>query len=392
MALVLALGRATAGAAPALYACAALQLGLLGAFLAACAAAGAAPEPYWAPPCVGSGATCIAGAFALGPKHWLILSSWILACAGALLLAPAATLRVARDDAVANDATAFILQAPFSMPGLAFGAMRRAGGAVFGGRADAALGHALFAASTVGLAVAVLAAWRRRAIFDHFEPKWAALTFPFCLSALCALGYSKGGGLALRIYALALAAAAAALVVCVAAGDARLLVGALRERRRGNESGKGTESGEDYKAYNRRRWGGDGWTRSLRAKGRAVGAPFANWQTWPHTMRAHQLMMFAPHEKEHELKERLFEAVYERGENISDLETLCRIAGDAGLDTAGFRAVADTRRRAARSRAQAARRPGRAFFIVHGAEDKQPIGFSGAVDPDEFEKILHQVL
>ena len=241
MALVLALGRATAGAAPALYACAALQLGLLGAFLAACAAAGAAPEPYWAPPCVGSGATCIAGAAALGPRHGLVLASWALACAGALLLAPAATLRVARDDAVANDATAFILQAPFSMPGLAFGAMRRAGGAVFGGRADAALGHALFAASTVGLAVAVLAAWRRRrAIFDHFEPKWAALTFPFCLSALCALGYAKGGGLALRIYALALAAAAAALVVGVAAGDARLLVGALRERRRGNESGKGS--------------------------------------------------------------------------------------------------------------------------------------------------------
>ncbi|EGB05970.1 hypothetical protein AURANDRAFT_15199, partial [Aureococcus anophagefferens] len=130
-------------------------------------------------------------------------------------------------------------------------------------------------------------------------------------------------------------------------------------------------SGEDYKAYNRRRWGGDGWTRSLRAKGRAVGAPFANWQTWPHTMRAHQLMMFAPHEKEHELKERLFEAVYERGENISDLETLCRIAGDAGLDTAGFRAVADTR--AARDGvnrecAQASARgvQGVPFFIVHG--------------------------
>ena len=125
MALVLALGRATAGAAPALYACAALQLGLLGAFLAACAAAGAAPEPYWAPPCVGSGATCIAGAAALGPRHGLVLASWALACAGALLLAPAATLRVARDDAVANDATAFILQAPFSMPGLAFAATPR---------------------------------------------------------------------------------------------------------------------------------------------------------------------------------------------------------------------------------------------------------------------------
>ena len=111
----------------------------------------------------------------------------------------------------------------------------------------------------------------------------------------------------------------------------------------------------------------------------------------------HKGNALAPHEKEHELKERLFEAVYERGENISDLETLCRIAGDAGLDTAGFRAVADTR--AARDGvnrecAQASARgvQGVPFFIVHGAEDKQPIGFSGAVDPDEFEKILRQVL
>ncbi|KAH8055161.1 DSBA-like thioredoxin domain containing protein [Aureococcus anophagefferens] len=95
-------------------------------------------------------------------------------------------------------------------------------------------------------------------------------------------------------------------------------------------------SGEDYKAYNRRRWGGDGWTRSLRAKGRAVGAlreladVAARCAAPADDVRA---------TKEHELKERLFEAVYERGENISDLETLCRIAGDAGLDTAGFRWV-----------------------------------------------------
>ena len=36
------------------------------------------------------------------------------------------------------------------------------------------------------------------------------------------------------------------------------------------------ENGEDYLAYNRRRWGSDGWTHSLRAKGRRVGAPFAD--------------------------------------------------------------------------------------------------------------------
>ena len=156
-------------------------------------------------------------------------------------------------------------------------------------------------------------------------------------------------------------------------------------------------SGEDYKAYNRRRWGGDGWTRSLRAKGRAVGAPFANWQTWPHTMRAHQLMMFAPHEKEHELKERLFEAVYERGENISDLETLCRIATEVGLDAAAFRETCDTRPardlvRRACDQASARGVRGVPFFIVHGAENKEPIGFSGAVDATELLKIFHEVI
>ncbi|KAH8044196.1 DSBA-like thioredoxin domain containing protein [Aureococcus anophagefferens] len=103
------------------------------------------------------------------------------------------------------------------------------------------------------------------------------------------------------------------------------------------------------------------------------------------------LMMFAPHEKEHELKERLFEAVYERGENISDLETLCRIAGDAGLDTAGFRCRDTLAARAAHRSARGGYGvQGVPFFIVHGAEDKQPIGFSGAVDPDEFEKILRR--
>ena len=58
------------------------------------------------------------------------------------------------------------------------------------------------------------------------------------------------------------------------------------------------ENGEDYLAYNRRRWGSDGWTHSLRAKGRKVGAPFANWKIWPNTLRAHQLLRFAPREKE----------------------------------------------------------------------------------------------
>ena len=81
------------------------------------------------------------------------------------------------------------------------------------------------------------------------------------------------------------------------------------------------ENGEDYLAYNRRRWGSDGWTHSLRAKGRKVGAPFADWKIWPNTLRAHQLLRFAPREKEAQLKKACFEAIYEQGENVSDPET-----------------------------------------------------------------------
>ena len=72
--------------------------------------------------------------------------------------------------------------------------------------------------------------------------------------------------------------------------------------------------GEEYNAYCRRRWGGDGWTRSLRQKGERVGAPFANWKVWPNTLLAHALLAHVGEARESALKERLFEGVYERGE------------------------------------------------------------------------------
>ena len=65
-------------------------------------------------------------------------------------------------------------------------------------------------------------------------------------------------------------------------------------------------------AYNRRRWGSDGWTHSLRAKGRKVGAPLADWKIWPNTLRAHQLLRFAPRETRPQLKKAMFEAIYEK--------------------------------------------------------------------------------
>mmetsp|Transcript_6182 Transcript_6182/g.18281 ORF Transcript_6182/g.18281 Transcript_6182/m.18281 type:complete len:164 (+) Transcript_6182:1656-2147(+) len=155
------------------------------------------------------------------------------------------------------------------------------------------------------------------------------------------------------------------------------------------------EDGEDYMAYNRRRWGGDGWTHSLRAKGRQVGAPFEDWRIWPNTMKAHQLMRFAP-EKAPELKHRIFEGIYERGENVSDLETLCRIAADCGVDADGFRKVVDTRPAIDDIRRECAKASQRGvsgvpYFVVSGREGKRPVGFSGAQSTEVFLEVFSEV-
>ncbi len=40
--------------------------------------------------------------------------------------------------------------------------------------------------------------------------------------------------------------------------------------------------GEDYMAYCKRRWGGDGWTGSL--PGKREGRKFSNWRIWPNVL------------------------------------------------------------------------------------------------------------
>lgn len=45
-------------------------------------------------------------------------------------------------------------------------------------------------------------------------------------------------------------------------------------------------NGEDYKAYCRRRWGGDGWTMSL--PGKREGTKFKNQTIWPNTRTPHR--------------------------------------------------------------------------------------------------------
>lgn len=87
------------------------------------------------------------------------------------------------------------------------------------------------------------------------------------------------------------------------------------------------KNGEEYLAYNRRRWGGDGWTDELRERGRQVGCKFANWKTWPNTLLCHCLIAAGSKiEKHEEIVHDIFEYCYEQGENVSDKETLNKIA------------------------------------------------------------------
>lgn len=54
-----------------------------------------------------------------------------------------------------------------------------------------------------------------------------------------------------------------------------------------------SRAGEEYLAYNVRRWGGDGWCHDLRRSGRPDGALFANWRWWPASAKGHQLLLLA---------------------------------------------------------------------------------------------------
>ena len=159
--------------------------------------------------------------------------------------------------------------------------------------------------------------------------------------------------------------------------------------------------GEDYNAYCRRRWGGDGWTHSLRAKGKKVGAPFADWKVWPNTLNAHRLMRLAGEDKAKvdELKKALFAACYENGQNVSDIEQLVEIGASAGLLSASPEAIRayltsseGTREVQAEIREWSQRGvSGVPYFIVDGDAVDRPYGFSGAVGADQLVDLFNEV-
>mmetsp|Transcript_16083 Transcript_16083/g.44275 ORF Transcript_16083/g.44275 Transcript_16083/m.44275 type:complete len:205 (+) Transcript_16083:174-788(+) len=181
------------------------------------------------------------------------------------------------------------------------------------------------------------------------------------------------------------------------------------------------KGGEEYTAYNRRRWGSDGWTHHLRSEGRGVGANFANWKWWPHTMKAHQMVCFFEErdgvqdnnddDQGEDITSRcnqaLFQALYEEGQNLSNIDTLVNSVAVAKLglssnDTNTLRQYLQQDQAASRVKREIAqaqqqyRISGVPFFIIgyqnpEQQEQSTPYGFSGAQSPETFLEIFREL-
>jgi len=205
--------------------------------------------------------------------------------------------------------------------------------------------------------------------------------------------------------------------------------------------------GEEYLAYNQRRWGSDGWTHSLKREGKKIGAPFANWYVevfldsvslntteylwcattklifltslylsaiirkwWPNTFKAHQLVAYFAQKKKNgedstsHSNRALFEALYEEGKNLSSIDTLVQVAVEKlGLpveeqdDLRSFletdRAGQDVMRDIEEGR-QKYRISGVPFFVIETSPrgpGQRPYGFSGAQPPSTFLEIFEEL-
>lgn len=162
------------------------------------------------------------------------------------------------------------------------------------------------------------------------------------------------------------------------------------------------ERGEDYAEYNRRRWGGDGWTHSLRQRGRAEGVRFADWRWWPNTLKAHRLVLFAQNRgiSSSATKAAIFEALYEEGANVSEEETLANIAASKlGLnkeEVLAYLQSSDGVQEVLQEvmQAQQTVEGGVPFFVVRSLpfnSAERPYGFSGAQETPTLLSLFQKV-
>jgi len=162
--------------------------------------------------------------------------------------------------------------------------------------------------------------------------------------------------------------------------------------------------GEDVEAYCRRRWGGSGWTLHTISEGKKDGAKFANWKWWPHTLKAHQLIQYCSSQgiSTDKANEELFQAEYEKGKNISEIDVLVEIGKALGItdesDLNKYLALDQGKKQVEQDIALGRKRysiSGVPYFIVGTEDDGNGRGrqeeFSGA-EKSQFFSTLFQAL
>lgn len=113
---------------------------------------------------------------------------------------------------------------------------------------------------------------------------------------------------------------------------------------------------------------------------------------WANTLKAHRLLQWVKTQgKAHELEERLFQAVFSKGENIEDESVLLNIVDELGLSTQeaasvlGSNAFTEAVEQDIRN-AQYVGLRGVPHFVIN-----EKSAFSGALPPESFLKILTQI-
>ncbi|KAL1499554.1 hypothetical protein AB1Y20_011755 [Prymnesium parvum] len=151
--------------------------------------------------------------------------------------------------------------------------------------------------------------------------------------------------------------------------------------------------GEEYMAYNRRRWGSDGWTAPMRAAGRREGAAYSNWKWWPNTTHAARLLLFCERTDADAdaLLAALYRMCYDEGENVSLRATVARAAARASIAGGEAYALSDegaAEVKAALASPRAAGKVVRAapWFVVRAGGGA--VDFSGAQETARWVELL----
>lgn len=160
--------------------------------------------------------------------------------------------------------------------------------------------------------------------------------------------------------------------------------------------------GEDFEAYNQRRWGSSGWTHHLKSEGRKDGAFFQKWDWWPNTIKAHCFVKFAYDKHNIETSKSnsvLFHALYEEGKNISLTEVLVQVGKkDLDLPEAELQSylesgecVSEVKNEIKRGQRQHQISGVPFFVITRDGRNEAPYRFSGAQKSQSFVEIFQDL-